>query len=325
MTYNYKKILVKGYHREKPNYKYVKPYYRKQRFGSDSTLKIKKISHAKILTLQTKEKDWSHQSLRYPNIVGLNDKQIQDYIEKYPKEDQLGIITYLKYIRVFTPKDIKELSRELYHDFDTDMKEFNKKNPELILEHNKYDSNKTIFVTSPKGGFEILSQFAYSNFDNIHKRNLPYDLAEGKQFTDVVKKSLKADSLPYGNKIYDVNDIVFVDDIYMSGEQSGRALIEIKKKLETLNVDKSQYPRFHYIAIAGNNTYKTSSEKKEWEYDNGSFRVGKSYDFNFTYDDISESKKASAIVFPFSIPDGSRHRNARKLYRFTKRFPHRLD
>lgn len=324
MTYTFKEITVKGYYREKPKHKWVSSYKRKQRFGHDPDMKAKKLSQFKILSLQSKEKDWSHQSLRYPNIIGLNDKQIQDFIKKQPEGERKELELYLEYIRAYTPTDIKELSRELYHEFDTDMKKFNKENPKNAVLKNRYDSNKTIFTTSPKGGLEILSQFAYANFSEIHKRNLPYDLDRATNIVqDESVKVLRSEALPYAHSINDVNDIVFIDDIYMSGEQSGRALDELRDKLSNLGITPSQHPRLHYIAITGNIEWKTSDNKKQWERKNGSFRVGKDYAFSYFSPTTPENKKASAIVFPFSIPDGSRHRNARRLYRFHKKFPHR--
>lgn len=323
--YYTKKILIKGYTRKKPNQKYVKPYYRNQRFATNPVHKPPKTK--RMLSVQRKEGDWSHQSVKYPNIVGLSDKQIEDFINDpiHTESERKILREYVKYIRAYTPEDIREISKELYSDFDSEMKEWNSKHPEAIDKRNDYKPNRTIFVTSPKGGFEVLSQFAYANYKEIKKRNIPYDLMPDTAYG---KKVMSSESLPYGenqgDNIRDVNDIVFIDDIYMSGEQSRKAVIELKKRASKLDVAEEQKPRLHYIAIAGNSKYKTSiSDKQDWTERGGTFRVGRDFEFHFTDTSILPHKRASAIVFPFSIPDGMRHRYARLLYKKYDKFPHR--
>ncbi len=174
-----------------------------------------------------------------------------------------------------------------------------------------YKSSSTIFITSPRGGFNILGDFGYAN--RLDKKNFPYDL-ERYEFNSVA--TLKAESLPYGYNIDDVNDIVFVDDIYMSGEQSYRAYGELEQKIKELNIPKEQQPRLHYMAMVGNKN--TTQGKFKWD----SFTIGEEYNFRR---DGKNFEGVSAVVFPFSIPDGNRHRIARRLYRNKKRFAHRTD
>ncbi|KKK84495.1 hypothetical protein LCGC14_2782790, partial [marine sediment metagenome] len=131
---------------------------------------------------------------------------------------------------------------------------------------NPYNKSSTIFITSPRGGFDILSDFGYAN--RLDKKNFPYDL-ERYDFN----MTLKAESLPYGEDITDVNDIVFIDDIYMSGEQAGRAKSELDKKIKELGISKEQRPRLNYMAMVGNK--HTSSGKYGWD----TFTVGEKYNF----------------------------------------------
>lgn len=322
--YYKKKVLIGGYTRKKPNLKQVEPYYRMQRFATNPVHKPPKTK--RLLAVQRKEGDWSHQSVKYPNIVGLSDSQIEDFINNpsLSEPEKGDLRKYVKYIRAYTPADIKEISKELFSDFDSEMNEWNKKHPEAGNDGNDYRPERTIFVTSPKGGFEVLSQFAYANFKDIKKRNIPYDL-----MSDTVggKKVMSSESLPYGknqgDNIRDVNDIVFIDDIYMSGEQSRKAVVELEKRFDTLEVAEGQKPRTHYIAIAGNSKWKTSVEKDNWLKRGGTFRVGRDFDFHYSDESILPRRRASAIVFPFSIPDGSRHTDARLLYKKYNKFPHR--
>ncbi len=148
--------------------------------------------------------------------------------------------------------------------------------------------------------------FGYVN--GLDKKNFPYDLEKTSSGT------LKAESLPYGYNINDVNDIVFVDDIYMSGEQAGRTYQELEKKIAELYIKTDQKPRLHYLSIAGNK--HSTQGKYKWD----SFTVGEEYNFRRNGEKF---EGVSGVVFPFSIPDGHRHSIARKLYRNKKRFAHR--
>jgi len=128
---------------------------------------------------------------------------------------------------------------------------------------------------------------------------------------------LKAESLPYGYSISDVNDIVFIDDIYMSGEQCYRAYGEQENKINELNIPKDQRPRLHYMSMVGNK-HTSQGKGKGWD----TFTVGEEYNFRRSGKNF---EGVSAVVFPFSIPDGHRHYLARRLYKNKKRFAHRTS
>ena len=207
-------------------------------------------------------------------------------------------------MKCYNQDDIREVSKKTVNEFEKIMyKKYSADNK------NPYTQESTIFITSPRGGFDILSDFGYAN--KLLKKNFPYDL-ERYEFTSV--PTLKSESLPYGTSIYDVNDIVFIDDIYMSGEQCDRVFDHLNDKIRELNIPDEQKPRLHYIAIAGNK--HESRGKKNWD----TFIVGDEFSFKI---DGKEFEDVSTVVFPFSIPDGSRHLIARKLYRSKKRFSHR--
>ncbi len=281
---------------------HVGPFVRNQ--------KIKVATSDLILKRQKAEGDWAHLSYKYPNLLGLTDKEIDKFIKeskgKHWSENEVIIKAYIKHIKALDKDDIRKLSKKAYKKFDGKMTdkyqtgEFSDKNP--------YSKDSTIFITSPRGGFNILGDFGYAN--RLNKKNFPYDL-ERFDYSNTVK----AESLPYGYSIDDVNDIVFIDDIYMSGEQCYRAYEELDKKIKELNIPKEQKPRIHYMSMVGNK-HASQGKSKGWD----SFTVGEEYNFR---SDVTKFEGVSAVVFPFSIPDGSRHRIARKLYSTKRRFAHR--
>jgi len=303
MSKYYRKMSVKvrGYSRYDPRAKRmvrVKPHTRNQ--------KVRDYTYSnRVIHKQIKEEDWSHFSNNYSNIIGLTDEEIEAYIKNTPY-DKEEIKEYIKHIKCYNQEDIREISKKAFKKFEDIM---NKKNP---TEYNKnpYYKDSTIFITSPRGGFDVLSDFGYAN--SLRKKHFPYDL-ERYGFTNT-GPTLKSESLPYGESINDVNDIVFIDDIYMSGEQCERAHKELTDKIKELNISKEELPRLHYMTMVGNKN--TTQGKHEWE----TFIVGEEYSFKR---DGKNFEEVSAVVFPFSIPDGERHNHARKLYSTKRRFAHR--
>jgi hypothetical protein len=284
------------------------------------------------LNTQQKELDWSHLSAKYPNIMGLTDEEIEKYIDSR-NQDREWIREYIKHIKCYNRDDLKELSQKAHKDLE---KNLEKKLIQLSAEEyntNPFTSSSTVYVTSPRGGLEILSDFAYAN--DLSKANIPYDFKEGEKVISYspkkTSKVLSAESLPYKfDSVEDVNDIVYVDDIYMSGEQSRKAAEELKEKIQEFDTDPEEKVRIHYIALVGNTTNPIEKDAKKWD----TFTIADKHTFKRTpYHSIEERPKkewfddVSAVVFPFSIPDGSRHYIARDLYKKApksrRRFEHR--
>jgi len=280
---------------------HVKPFTRTQ-MVRDYTYSTKILEH------QRAESDWSHQSGEYPNIIGLNDEEIQEYI-KNTKEDKEVVREYIKHIKCFDKDDIREVSKKAYGKFKDTMKKKYYHIEPFPDAKDPYNPENTIYITSPRGGFHILADFGYAN--KLDKKCFPYDIERYDP-----NMTLKSDALPYDANIYDVNDIVFIDDIYMSGEQCNRAIDVLKNKITELNLPKKQEPRLHYMAMVGNKHKVSDYDISKWD----SFTVGE--EFNFRRSGM-EFEGVSAVVFPFSIPDGTRHYTARRLYSNKKRFAHR--
>jgi len=273
----------------------------------------------KLKELQVKENDWSHLSLKYPNIIGMTDEQINNYINKqhenygYPKEN---IKEYISNIKCYNKDDIMDVSVKMQTDF-----------AELMDVKSNFVSSETVYVTSPRGGHEILSNYAYAN--RLGKRQIPYDFE-----TNVEEyKHLRTKSLPYGKQIYDVNDIVFVDDVCISGEQQEKAYNELKYMIKRLDISEEEIPRLHYMAIVGNENVLDKQEKdgvykmkpgSGYQVPWDSMVIGDIHKFT-TYSDEKGWVKyndISAVVLPYSIPDGDRHADARRLYGSVGQYRH---
>jgi len=66
------------------------------------------------------------------------------------------------------------------------------------------------------------------------------------------------------------------------------------------------------MAMVGNK--HASQGKAKWD----TFTVGEEYNFKR---DGKNFGKVSAVVFPFSIPDGHRHNTARRLLKISRLYP----
>jgi len=297
----------------------------------------------RLENLQISSKDWSHLSVEYPNLLGITDEEVENYFkvgyypysidklvqDNYPSmthEDSVKTKEYLakeyvKKIKCFNRNDILELSGKVHKDFLNQCKIFENDG------NNPFSESKVAYVTSPRGGFEVLSEYSYAN--RLDKNKLPFDFELGNTYETSTKneKTLKSVSLPYGASIEDVNDIVFIDDICLSGEQERRARIELDQLVENIGVSKNQIPRLHYVVLVGNKErfveingnlkMKNDQANNSWS----TVSIGELHDFTFGH--VSKSwNDVSAVVFPHSIPDGHHHNFARLLYSSSDKFKH---
>lgn len=282
-----------------------------------SQVKLIQMRNKIIREQQIKERDWAHLSANYPNLIGFTDEDVERFIDNFISHSGLDeyrereeLKEYISKIRCYNNDDFRELSIQM-------KKEFDKKNrDEYDDAHNRYSEYTTVYVTSPRGGFDILSVYAYAN--RLDKNKFPVDFYEDKGF-------MESTSLPYGDTINDINDIVYIDDICMSGEQEDRAYKELNEMIDKLEITPKERPRLHYMAIVGNKEQIVIDEKtgrrsvkpeyrKTW--DSVIFGEEHSFSYNKTtekYDDIS------AVMFPYGVPDGDRHHRAWSLYRFCRK------
>ena len=354
----------------------VKPFKRKlpPKMTKSDFKKLVEASELKeIEKIQVKEKDWAHLSTKYPNIIGITDEDIEDFIKqecndlpktnawdssligylyndpliysmlpeemgdswisfdhfseyiqkKYPNPYHLRIElrrkeleNYLIKIKCYNKEDLEKVSIKAFDELSTQIKKSVEDPAPSLYYH-------TIYLTSPRGGLESLGTFAYAN--NINKESIPFDL-DKKVNLATYKEDLFATSLPYGYT-KEVRDIVYVDDICMSGEQQTKAFDTIQKTIESLKLDPKIRPRLHYIALVGSDkviqdvsgkrtVVPEGYPKKDW----ATVTIGELHNFDrnkkYDFDDVS------AVVFPFTIPDGERHMIARRLYKSIDRYRH---
>lgn len=332
--------------------------------------------------IQIEEKDWAHLSIKYPNLIGLTDQQIEKFIddeindmhssydwtndvlrsmydnpfidEFFPEPNgdkwfnkgykefsyyvqdkhyngkslmknirRKELEIYISKMKCYNKEDLEEISKKSYSNLHAEFDKIQNliakgQLPQQELPSLNYD---TVYLTSPRGGLETLSTFAYAN--HISKEIIPFDLDIKSEYS----RTLATNSLPYGRKVEQVRDIIYIDDICMSGEQQTKAYDTLQDTLEKLKVDKNKKPRLHYLALVGSS--KVIKEEKgrrvvvpeeETQREWTSVTIGDLHNFEKNkkgdYDDVS------AIVFPYSIPDGTHHQIARNLYKTIDKYHH---
>ncbi len=273
-----------------------------------SRVKLEAIKSKTIRKVQIIEKDWTHLSYDYRNLIGITDGQVEKFIElhAFNLEEKENLREYISKIRCYNKDDFGKLSIQMQKEF------------EKIMEQYKvadFDDN-TVYITSPRGGFEVLSIYSYAN--NLSKKNLPVDFYKEGGF-------MASTSLPYGYTIKDINDIVYIDDICMSGEQQNRAYYELDEMIRKLEIPSKERPRLHYMALVGckeqieidekgKRSITYYKEKQPWD----SVILGEEHSFSYN-ENTKKYNDISAVMFPYGVPDGSRHANARQLYNYCKK------
>lgn len=294
-----------------------------------SQYKLNQMRNKTIIEQQIKEKDWAHLSANYPNLIGFTDEEVEKFIEymiknKSSKENERKELEeYISKIRCYNKEDFRELSIKMYNEF------IKRNNSQYNYD---YNTNKTAYVTSPRGGFEVLSTFAYAN--RLDKSNLPVDFYDREDENPPFTKMYMASrSLPYGASIKDIDDIVYIDDICMSGEQQDKAYSKLDHMIKGLKISPEERPRLHYMAFVGSKDKIVIDEKtgrrsveplQPWD----SVTLGEERDFTYTkelnkttgkFDETTKKyNDISATMFPYGVPDGNRHHKASMLYKHYK-------
>ncbi|RLE65096.1 MAG: hypothetical protein DRJ47_06270, partial [Thermoprotei archaeon] len=171
---------------------------------------------------------WVPLCKEYPNLYGITCEDIDEFIDAYIEthedielyvserglehrvidkiEEREYLIQYLKHVKCLDRIEVYRACRAIGKRLRSELK--------LSL-----DSPLNMYLTSPRGGYETLSIFAYAN--DLMKRNIPVDLR-------IVNDKL------YGKTIYDLEldtsfdisvcNIIIVDDIIASGQQFCEAI-----------------------------------------------------------------------------------------------------
>lgn len=367
----------KGFDRHYPSGKiaHVAPFKRHlpPQLTKGDFKKLVEAEKARVIEkIQTEEKDWAHLSIEYPNLIGLTDEQVENFIKedcdelyketqwypyvvmdfynhpliecilpvninkenyndfsdyiqkKYPNPQELKKLlhrkkleNYISKIKCYNKEDLEQISITAFNDLSNQIKNIKSPDPAPSLDYH------TIYLTSPRGGLETLGTFAYAN--QLRKETIPFDLDKKLNYSSH-EDMFYATSLPYGS-IVEVRDIVYLDDICLSGEQQTKAYDTIQKNIESLKLDPKIKPRLHYVALVGSNKVIKDKEgrrvvipeqetKREWN----TVTIGELHDFEKDKKGIFND--VSAIVLPFSIPDGEPHFIARNLYKSIDKYRH---
>lgn len=167
----------------------------------------------------------------FPNLRGLTCEDIYKKIDEIKSMMPAGkkdrALDYIKHIKVYNNEEeynaLKEIGKQM----------------ERALGPEMY-SDSTVYITTPRGGHEILSKFAYAN--KITKTQIPSDilmLEELKKYDplryQLIKRYLQDQDIigsdwleSYSDKI---KKVVIVDDVLASGEEMNTAIKTVKKKI----------------------------------------------------------------------------------------------
>lgn len=272
---------------------------------------IKKGKQLKKTSIRLNSENlWVPLSQNFPNIYGITDQQIDQFYKKHKNNKLFEIFQvsqrddydeWLRNIKCYSRKDIVDLSKKMWNEW------------KRINQVKDIDLEKVAFVTSPRGGFEILGIFSYAN--DLPKEVFPYDFENSSTYIGEKKEDssfLVAESLPYGKQHWPIYHIIYLDDVIMSGEQQIHAYDSLYSKLGALDVDPEKVEvKLHLMSLVGNaeKVYDDPDYKFKWN----STILGEEVYFS-----PSIKENVSGIVFPFSIPDGVENKLIRELYLFTE-------
>ena len=113
----------------------------------------------KNIVYEAAQDEWIMLDPRFPNLKGITPKRIDEFLANAEKEGMRNYFEdYLQHVMVYDRDDIVSMCYDLGQQIE-------KKYP------GKLHSNYSIFVTTPRGGHEVLSIFAYTN--GLKKEQIP--------------------------------------------------------------------------------------------------------------------------------------------------------
>ena len=113
----------------------------------------------KDIVYEQAQDEWIMLDPRFPNLKGIIPKRIDEFLANADSEEMKKYFEdYLQHVMVYDRDDIVSMCYDLG-------KQIEKKYP------GKLHSSHSIFVTTPRGGHEVLSIFAYTN--DLKKEQIP--------------------------------------------------------------------------------------------------------------------------------------------------------
>lgn len=236
--------------------------------------------------------DVKHSSKEFMELFSLKDfhapYELDQLIETHIKSKKL---TFTKDDMAVVKSSLKE-SREMAI--------------EQVKTRDSVYANETIYVTSPRGGHEFLSIYAYAN--SIDKSNIPSDIKSGHP------KRLQTGLTYIGNKTGEIKRVVVVDDVVGSGQQKQEFYKSLRTQFpdarlyyNTLSMRKEEYQQYPL------NLQSVKENEKKLFSDRG-FSAMSYADETVGLKGYKNGIKGNVgAVFPWAIPDGSSDKIARIL------------
>ena len=113
----------------------------------------------KDIVYEAAQDEWIMLDPRFPNLKGITPKRIDEFLTNAEEENMREYFEdYLQHVMVYDRDDIISMCYDLGQQIE-------EKYPE------KLHSDHSIFVTTPRGGHEVLSIFAYTN--DLKKEQIP--------------------------------------------------------------------------------------------------------------------------------------------------------
>ena len=240
---------------------------------------------------------------------------------------------YLRSVKTLDRKDVYDISLELGEKlagrlsatFAQRRRINSKEHKEEVL-----SQSDVVYVTTPRGGHEVLSTFAYAN--GIEKAMNPASFPSDWQTSDELYETVGAvtDTDNYkevfpmtwlGKAGYgktEINHVVFIDDIVASAQQATEAHNYITKFFKQHGMN----PEIHLVAIAGRRADRYQEYKSEF-FDNALYGIelDNLNDWNHCRAqqradkrEVPPNCKPPSVAFPWSIPDGSADRPLVDVY-----------
>jgi hypothetical protein len=203
------------------------------------------IKNCKLGRAIKENRTWAPLCPEYPNLKGVTCTEIDEFIGeniKFADNTQL-IKDYLHHVKVYD-RD------EIYTAFKRIGKQIKSNYPKY---RNILRDSSTIYVTTPRGGHEMLSIFAYAN--GIKKEQIPSDITWQLDLKPEAREEYGIDAITedwirekevsfemvdtkdihmfgkdwMGNRSEEVKTIFIVDDIIASGQQINRTAGELSE------------------------------------------------------------------------------------------------
>jgi hypothetical protein len=195
-------------------------------------------------------------------------------------------------------------------------------------------SEETIYVTSPRGGHEILSIYSYAN--KLKKENIPSDILRKGEVNILQNPSyqtfehlssghkLKYDvdiGMTYlGNTSGDIKRVVVIDDVVGSGQQMWQYYSTLRKKFPNAQIyyNTLAYRKFEYQSMGRDYDIKqtlkeTKSRMNTLFSDRGYSEIIYADETIGTQGLAKGEKGYIGVVFPWAVPDGSSDKISRLL------------